>query len=380
MKKQQLTSALLIAISIVLVAGGPVQSVNAQSVTGSSSLQSSLASLTQLKQKITTAIDSSVNKLKQSQENLNFSLNVTVDENGVVTNVKSGENSASASVGKDGANANIKGSNGSSASGTIGKDGASGEAKSSNGGTATGSVGKDGVSGSVSTSKGSNAAISAGLGTVTGSLSIPSDIKDKLKAANQKAIDKLEELKEKVESANKLEDLKEKAQEFDQAFKEIAIANVQATVTKSIDSMTKVLDRLQVAANNLESQVNKIKECLQSTKVDASGDANASDGKLNANGSISASALKCEDLNVDANAGDAAASLQEKIDAAKSTMQTIRSFLSSTISLVGELKSGGYTNTMASFQGISSQVDIVANLALTVQNDLVNLSTSIKKA
>lgn len=360
---------MLVALSVVLAASTPLSVVNAQSAAQNFSLE-------QFKQKVTAAIDSSIQKLQDSKENLSVSLNLTVDKNGAVSNVETNKGSASTSIGKDGASSSVSGSDGSSASGSVSKDGASGEVKTSNGGSASANVSKDGVSASIDGAKGGSASISAGNGTLTGGISVPDTLKDKLKAANQKAIDKLEDLKEKVQEASKLEDLKEKAQEFDQAFKEIAIATVQATVTKSIDSMTQVLDRLQVAANNLESQVTKLKECLQSGEFDA--EAHVEDGTVS--GSFNASAPGCEDLNVAANSGDNAASLQEKLDSAESTMQTIRSFLSSTIALVSELKSGNYTNTMTSFQGIASQVDIVASLSAAIQNDLVNLSTSIKKA
>lgn len=370
MKSQKFTTPLLIALSVVIAASGPVSAVNAQAQT--TQLSQSLA---QFKQKVSTAIDSSIEKLKQSKENLNVSIDVKLNQEGLVSNVTTNQGTASSSVGKNGATATVENKNGSKATGTVNKDGASGSVEGKNGTSASGSVSKDGVEASAQ-GKNGNVAINSAEGTIEGSLSVPSEIKDKLKAANQKAIDKLEEMKEKVEDANKLEDLQAKAKEFDQAFKEIAIANIQASVTKSIDSMTKVLDRLQVAKENLQSQVTKIKECLQGIDVEAN--AKAGDGTVE--GSFSASAPDCEDLNVQANSGDAAASLQEKLDAAENTMETIRTFLSSTISLVSELKTGSYTNTLSSFQGIASQVDIVANLSATIQNDLVNLSTSIRKA
>lgn len=370
MKVRNVYTPVLVALSVVIAASGPVSVVNAQASLGVQQ------SLTQFKQKVTTAIDSSLEKLKQSKEKLDLSIDVKVDQNGVVSTVEANGNSATGTINKDGASGSVNSSKGGGASGTVGKDGASGQAKSSNGASASGNVGKDGASANVKGSSGGSAAINATDSAIAGSISVPEDLKNKLKAANQKAIDKLEELRTKVEETNKLEDIKAKAQEFDQAFKEIAIANVQATVTKSIDSMTQVLDRLQIAANNLQSQVTKIKECLQSGEIDV----NASAQNGNASGSINASAPECSELNVAANSGDSAASLQEKLDSAKSTMQTIRSFLSSTISLVGEFKSGNYTNTMTSFQGIASQIDIVASLSATIQNDLVNLSSSIKKA
>ena len=369
---KKLTPLSLVALSIVLAASTPVATVNAQAQMTTRAQQT----LDQFKQKINTAIDNSLTKLKSSKESLDVSLSVTANGEGVTSSVSGGGSSAQSSVNKDGASGSVTTKNGSTASGNVSKDGATGSASTSGGSSASGSVTKDEASADVSTSRGGNASITATGGSFSGSLSVSPELKEKLKAANQKAIDKLSDLKQQVEETNKLDDLQQKAKEFDAAFKEIAIANVQATVTKSIDSMTQVLDRLQVAASNLESQVDKIKECLQSAEVDASAQA----GRGSANASINASAPGCEDLNVDANSGDMGASLQEKIDTARSTMQTIRSFISSTIALVGELKSGNYSNTMTSFQGIASQLDVVSGLVSSVQNDLVNLSSSIKKA
>ncbi len=367
--RHKFTTPLLITSSFVIALASPIASVNAQAATQTI--------LDQLKQKVTSAIDTNLAKLQQTQDSL--SLSITADKNGVSVDA-TGPNgtTVSGSASKDGASGSVSSSNGS-ASGTVNSSGASGTASSSSGSSASGSVSGSGASASANGSKGGSASLSIGGGNgLTGSLSVPTDLKTKLQQANQKAIDKLKELKAQVEASSQLADVQATAKAYDQQFQDFAIANVQASVTKAIDSMTKVLDRLQLVANKIQTQVDKIKQCIQGVK-DSTASANATVGSGSASASVNASAPGCNDLNVDVNSGDAAASLQAKVDEVKSTMQTIRTFLSGSIELVTQLKSGNYSGTMTSFKGISSQIDIVAELSASVQNDLLNLSASVSK-
>ncbi len=369
------TAATLIVASVVLAISGPVAPVNAQSRL----LASTQERFTKLKERVTTAIETNIEKLEQSKEKLNASLSVNVGKDGATVSVSSSAGSLSGGVTKEGANISSESQRAGAVSGSIGRDGVSGQAQGANGGAVSSSLSKDGIKLDLSGANGGDAKITVDTDGISGSLSVAGDLKDKLKESNQKAIDKLKDMKEKVESATDIENIEERAKEFDQIFKEIAIANVQATVTKSIDSMTKVLDRLQLTADKLQSQVNKIKECLTGLQ-DSGVDVDANISGSGVSGSINTSAVSCDDLNVDVNSGDMAASLQEQLDATKSTMKTIRTFLSSTIDLLGELKLNDYTNTLSSFNGITSQVDIVVNLARDVQNNLGNLASSIRKS
>lgn len=349
--------------TVVLALASPAGAVSAQF--------SFKNNLEQFKTAVNTAIDKSITKLQESSESLNYSIDVKVDKNGVVVNGSGPAGTVSGSAGKDGVSgsANVSGGGASgSASGSVSKDGASGQA---NGQTKSSS---GSASGSVNTS-GSESSITFDAGFLQGLLSVPKELKQKLQQSNEKAIERLKDLKAEIAATASLNDLELKAKAFDQQFKEIATANVQATVTKSIDSQTKVLDRLQLAANAIQTQVTKLKECVEGVSVTADGSADAS----SASGSINASAPGCTSLNVDANSGDAGASLQATLDEIKSSLKTIRSFLSSSISLVAQLKEGNYSGTIKSFQGISSQVDIVASLSADVQNDLLNLSAAVNK-
>lgn len=349
----------LMASAFVIAFASP-----AGAVTASLSAQSAQATLDQFKQKITSAIDTSITKLQDSASSLNYSINLSADQNGVTGTVNANGSTATGSVGGNGASGSVSTSNGS-ASANVDKNGASASANTSGGGSASTSINAtDGASFSIKSGDFAQAA-----------LNIPKDLKTKLQESNQKAIDKLKDLKAKVEATASVDDLQTKAKEFDQEFKDIAAANIQAAVTKALDSQTKVLDRLQVAASSLQTRVNKLKDCLQSVSANASG----SVASGTASGSVNASAPGCTDLNVDANSGDQGQSLQDRLNEIKSTLQTIRSFLSSTIALVTQLKDGNYTGTIKSFSGISSQVDIVVNLSSEAQNDLLNLTASVNK-
>lgn len=349
----------LMASAFVIAFASP-----AGAVTASLSAQSAQASLDQFKQKITTAIDTSISKLQDSAKSLDVSISLSANQNGVTGSVNANGSTATGSVNKDGASGSVNTPNGGSANANVNKDGASANANSSKGGSANVGVNTDGLSISLKPGDFAQAA-----------LSVPKDLKSKLQESNQKAISKLKELKAKVEATASVEDLQTKAKEFDQEFKDIAAANIQAAVTKAIDSQTKVLDGLQVAASNLQTRVNKLKECLESVSASATGNVE----KGSATGSVNASAPGCTDLNIDANSGDQGQSLQDRLNEIKSTLQTIRSFLSSTIALVTQLKDGNYTGTIKSFSGISAQVDIVVNLSSEAQNDLLNLSAAVNK-
>lgn len=347
----------LVAAAVVLAIANPVGAVTPT--------LSAQQALDQFKSKVTTAINDSITKLQDSAGSLNYSVSVTADSSGISASASSNNASASASASSNGVSGSVNTSNGGSASIDAGSGSLSANAKSASGGAL-----------SVNASDGSATISFQSGGTLQSALSIPKDLKSKLQAANQKAVDKLNDLKQEVQATASLDDLKEKAKQFDQEFKDIATATIQATVTKAIDSQTQVLDRLQVAENNLQTQITQLKECIQSVSVNASGSVGGGNG---ASGSVNASAPGCTNLNVDANSGDQGQSLQDALDEIKSSMQTIRSFLSSSISLVSQLKDGNYSGTIKSFSGISAQIDIVVTLSSQVQNDLVNLTAAVNK-
>jgi hypothetical protein len=358
---KNIAKASLVATTFVIALASPAGAV-------SSSLSVS-SSLDLFKNTVTSAIDSSITKLQASSKSLDSTLSLTVDKSGLNGSASNAAGSASGSVSSSGASGSVSTSNGSSASGSVSSSGATGSAS-------TGSTSSDSSSSSNgNASSPVSSAITFNTGFLQGLLSIPKELIQKLQDSNKKAIEKLTALKTEVQATASVQDVQVKAKQFDVEFKEIATANVQASVTKTIDSETKVLDQLQVAANNIQTQVNKLKECIQGGSASASG----SVSNTSANGSINASAPGCTSFNVDANSGDNGQSLQDQLDEIKSSLQTIRSFLSSSINLVGQLKDGNYSGTIKSFQGVDSQIDIVASLSSDAQNSLLNLSAAVNK-
>jgi|GEM_PF-6085076 len=359
---------ILILFCLVFVAAQPVGTVHAQ--------MSLRDTLTTLKEKVTDAITKNIKKLEESGKALSVSISVSKDGASIdVTGPNGG--SVSGKINKDGASGEVKSSKGGGATGSVSKNGASGEVKSSKGDKVSGSVGKDGLRADAKTSSGGDYSISVDANGIASSLSVPNELKKKLQEANDKAIAKLKDLKAKVDAADTVEKAKAVAKEFDEKFEDFAVAHVQARVTKTIDTLTKVLDGLRLVAAKIQTQVTKVKECIQGVK---SGEGSANVG-LNANGlSVAASAPGCDDLNVELHRDDIAASLQSKLDEAKSTMQTIRSFLSSSIGLIAQLKDGNFSGTLTSFNGISDQLDIVLELSANVKDSLVEIALSVRKA
>ena len=327
---------------------------------------------------MTQVITSNIDKLTQSQKAL--SVSISANKDGVTAEVTGpNETSASGSVSQDGVSGSAESSKGN-VSGSVGNDGISGQADGSGGTSASGSVGQDGASASIQSSRGNGSVSVDATSGFAGDLSVPTSLMETLQQSNEKAIKKLEALQKKVDAADGLADIQATAKEFDEQFKEFAVANVQANVTKAIDSMTRVLDQLQVVASKIQTQVTKIKECargMESGEGSASGSVSRSNGSGSA--SLNASAPGCDDLKVDVNSGDAAASLQAKLDEVKSTMQTIRSFLSSSIGLIAQLKDGDFKGTITSFDGISAQIDIVSKMSISVQTTLLNLAAAVAK-
>ena len=352
----------LIATTFVLALSSPAGALSASASLSTASTQNTLD---QLKTSITSAIDKSITKLQDSASSLNVSLTLNASSTGVTGTASANGSTATGSISSTGASGSVSTSNGASASGSVSSSGASASVNSSNGSTST----------STDSSSSSSSLKFNSTDFLESILSIPKTLIQKLQQSNQQAVQKLTDLKTQVEKTANVTDLQAQAKQYDQEFKDIATSTIQASVSKSIADQTQVLDQLQTAASALQSQVNQLKTCLQSVSASATGSVSGT----SASGSVNASAPGCTDLNVDSNSGDNGQSLQDQINEIKSSLQTIRSFLTSSISLVSQLKDGNYSGTITSFSGISAQLDVVANLSANVQNDLINLSAAVNK-
>lgn len=332
-----------IAASLLLVAYAPMTSIaGAQAAADTQKLKD-------MKQKAQQEIDRRLTNLQETLKKLE--VDVHLDKEGFEAS-KSGENgSSSVSVNKDGASANVEGKNGSTATANIGEDGANFD------------------------------------------LEISPQLKEKVKELIEKFIEKLKGMKEKVLDTSKLTDMQSLGKGLDSQFNLDQLTNIQGTVSKSIESLTSVFDKLKSTKNDLQSQVTKLKECLNGVKSgDGTVDANVKDGKA----SVKATAPGCDDIDI--NSEQVVDSAQSQLDNISTIMTTIGSVLSSAIAIVttlvsslsgitgglGDLGSlgdvsnlsslGNLSGIMSSFTGLTSQLDILNGLSGNAGGLLGNLS------
>ena len=217
--------------------------------------------------------------------------------------------------------------------------------------------------------------LSIQTGFTTTKAVVTTDTKDKVKASIQKYIDKLTVMRDKVENSGKLTDMQSLGKSIDSQYGLDQLANVQGTVTKSVEALTGVFDKLKTASASLQSQVTAIKDCA--------GD--------------STSTAACK--NVDANAQSVATSAQSQMDNIGGIMTTIGSVLMSVVTLLLSLLStfGGITGglgdlgnlgdvsgmgslgnlggLLGSFSGIASQLDVANGMSGNAQGLLSNVSS-----
>ncbi len=216
---------------------------------------------------------------------------------------------------------------------------------------------------------------------------LPSEFKDKVKKFIEKVIEQLKAMQEKVTNTMSLGDLKSLAKNIDAQFQITQLTDVQAAVTKAIESLSGVFDKLKKTAGGLQSQIAKIRKCL-------SGNTDKS---------------TCVDLNL--NGEGVVTSAQSQLDNISTMMTTIGSILASSITLVmalvatfsgmmgglGGLGSlgnlgnlgnisdlsgmlgglGGLSGLMGSFSAITSQIGIANGMAGNASGLLGSLTSFI---
>lgn len=188
-------------------------------------------------------------------------------------------------------------------------------------------------------------------------ISIPPEVAQKLKDRTQKTIDTLNAIKDKLKAATDPAVIKAKVQEAVKKINDAALTSVYASTTKAVNSQIKVADSLQVTANALQTQLNKLRQCLQQSSTDP----------------------QCATLRTEQNSADQGASLQEKINAMRTNIQTVRTFLGASVNLVSMMKDSNYTGTIKSFTAMTTMMSSLSGLFGGLQNDLNNLSEAINK-
>lgn len=206
------------------------------------------------------------------------------------------------------------------------------------------------------------------------SVAVAPETKKKAKELANKYITELKELKQKVNDTTSLTDMQSLAKAVDSQGTLTQGVTVQATVTKAIESMTGVFDKLKKSTNGLQSQVTKLKSCTGEQ-----------------------AAPSCAALDVKNE--DAIAQAQAGLDNIKTVLTTIGSILLSVISIVlslvtsmasmtgglGSLSSLGDVSSMgglgnlggilSSFTAVSSQMDLAGGLSGNASGLLSSVSS-----
>lgn len=331
-----------VAASLLLAAYAPMASIAGAQAAGDS------LKLQQLKQKAGQELDRRIANLEQTLKQLE--VDVHLDNEGLQASASGKNGSASATVNKDGVNATAEGKNGS-------------------------------------------ASLSAGQDGLNVAIEVTPQIKDKVKQLIQKFIEKLKSMKDRVENSSQLSDMQSLGKSIDSQFGLDQLTNVQGTVTKAIESLTSVFDKLKSTKDDLQSQITKLKDCAAGIKSgEGSIDINASDGNVN----VKASAPGCDDLDI--NSSEIVDSAQSQLDNISTIMSTISSILASSIALVtslissvtglmgglGNLNSlgdvsnlsslGNISGLLSSFTALTSQLGIAGDMAGSASGLLGNLS------
>ena len=236
-----------------------------------------------------------------------------------------------------------------------------------------------------------------------GKLGLPSKLKEKVVGYTDKVIEKLVELKDKVNETTSLEELESVVDDADAQFHLTHMMDVQAAVTSAIESLTSVVDKIQTTFDGMRSQVTKMKECLSNVNNDA---IETDDFYEPSN----VSGPACDDFNLSSK--EVIASAESQMANVSTMSSTIKSVLSSSIilltglvatfsSLLGELGNlddlgnlgrllggggdsssalssvGSLSGLMGSFGAIASQLGIANGMAGNTQGMLSNLTSYI---
>lgn len=193
-------------------------------------------------------------------------------------------------------------------------------------------------------------------------------IKGKAMDSVKKVITKLTDLRKTVADSNTLADIQEHGKSVDSQYKLDQVTNVQGAVTKAVESLTGVFDKLKSTANDIQSRVSKLQSCTRS------------------GGDTETKNQTCDKEQLTADDAETAKSAQSQMDNIATMLSTIGSVLMSAIMLLatlvtsfssllggmGSLSSlgdvsgqsglGSLTGLMGSFTAITSQLDIASGM------------------
>ena len=199
-------------------------------------------------------------------------------------------------------------------------------------------------------------------------VSLQEDVKAKALDSVKKVVEKLKNLRKDVSESKNLADIQSHGKSVDSQYKLDQVTNVQGAVTKAIESLTGVFDKLKSTSNDVQSRVSQLRLCT-------------TDG-----GDAATKEQSCNKEQLNADSADTAKAAQSQMDNIATMLSTIGSVLMSAIMLLmtlvtsfsgllggmGSLSSLGdvsnmgslssLTGMMSSFTAITSQLNIASGM------------------
>lgn len=237
-----------------------------------------------------------------------------------------------------------------------------------------------------------------------GRIKVADSLKDKVKSYAQKVVEQLQSLKQQVLETTTLEGLQELVNKVEDQYLLTQLTDIQGAVTKAVESLTAVVDKIETVFGNLKSQIAKMKECARGIK-NGESQMNIDVSKGNAN--VNASAPGCNDFNW--NSADLIARAESQMSNFATMASTIKTILASSLALLatlvtsfsgllgglgslgslgnlanlanianlGDLLGGGglgnLSGLMSSFSAITSQLGIANNMSINALGGLGSL-------
>lgn len=235
-------------------------------------------------------------------------------------------------------------------------------------------------------------------------LKLASDLKQKVNAFTNNIIEQLQSLQQKTNDVATADELQDVVNKVNEQYALAQLIDVQATVTNAVESLTAVVDTTELTYDNLNSQINKIRDCLSDSGDSAVGIIRSDDAV-----SLNASAPRCNEFNLSSN--DVIVSAESQMSNIATMTLTIKSVLASSLVLLDDLVErldglladlddeagsleiveklssienvsdrigeNNLTGLMSSFEAITSQLGVVNGMSANVQSFMARLSEYI---
>lgn len=185
---------------------------------------------------------------------------------------------------------------------------------------------------------------------------------------------RLVQLKQKMQSATALTDAQKLATAIDSQYVLDKTVASQGAVTKAIESMTLSYDKLKIMSQDLESQIDKVRECADNSTLDgcsgvgtgAEAKADTADAKLNVAKqqiasvqSLLLTTLTLQKANIDT----------------VGTVTNKLGNLSNLMDVSGNTELKPFEELQSSFKGVTSQATIAYTIAASAQYILAEVAT-----